>query len=61
VADGIHRPGTPCKLGHVEYDYARYCYEHGGFVEAGQDLQGVCDRREVLSRTEGSKAVSGGA
>lgn len=26
---------TPCLLGRVEYDGARYCHEHGGFLEAG--------------------------
>jgi hypothetical protein len=30
-------------------------------TDARVDLEGVCDRREVLSRAEGSKAVSGGS
>lgn len=34
---------TPCHLGYTEHDGARYCFEHGGFLEAG--VQSVrCDR-----------------
>lgn len=30
----------PCRLGYTEYDGARYCFEHGGFLEAGvQSMQ----------------------
>ena len=24
-----------CRLGRIEYDGARYCHEHGGFLEPG--------------------------
>ena len=26
---------APCRLGYEEYDGARYCFEHGGFLEPG--------------------------
>lgn len=30
---------TPCRLGYEEYDGARYCFEHGAFLEAGMRTQ----------------------
>lgn len=29
----------PCRLGYEEYDGARYCFEHGAFLEAGMRTQ----------------------
>ena len=26
---------TPCRFGYTEYDGARYCHEHGDFLEPG--------------------------
>ena len=34
---------TPCRFGYEEYDGARYCLEHGGFLEAGVQSR-LCDR-----------------
>lgn len=36
----------PCRLGYEEYDGARYCFEHGGFLDAGPFYSGSrrCDR-----------------
>lgn len=43
-----------CRLGRIEYDGARYCHEHGGFLEPGvQSL--LCHRAPhplPLHRTE---------
>jgi hypothetical protein len=37
---------APCRFGYEEYDGARYCFEHGGFLEAGvRSLR--CDRARV--------------
>lgn len=33
----------PCRLGRIEYDGARYCHEHGGFLEPGVQSS-RCDR-----------------
>lgn len=33
----------PCRFGYEEYDGARYCFEHGGFLEAGMQSR-RCDR-----------------
>lgn len=33
----------PCRLGYEEYDGARYCHEHSGFLEAGVRSR-RCDR-----------------
>lgn len=38
-----HLPGEPCRLGYTEYDGARYCFEHGGFLERGLNTR-RCDR-----------------
>lgn len=35
---------TPCRLGYEEHDGARYCFEHGGFLEAGVQSRLRCDR-----------------
>ena len=36
-----------CRLGYEEYDGARYCFAHGGFLEAGvASLR--CDRYPTL-------------
>lgn len=32
-----------CRLGRIEYDGARYCHEHGGFLEPGVGGK-HCDR-----------------
>lgn len=34
----------PCRLGYEEYDGARYCFAHGGFVPAGTRRL-ICDRK----------------
>jgi hypothetical protein len=31
---------SSCNLGRQEYDGARYCFEHGGFLEYGDALNG---------------------
>ena len=31
---------NPCRLGYEEHDGARYCHEHGDFVEAGDWYSG---------------------
>lgn len=45
-----------CRLGRIEYDGARYCYEHGGFLEAGVRSMRCAKAPEVvglpLHRTE---------
>ena len=35
-----------CRLGYEEHDGARYCHEHGGFLEPGVRGQ-CCDRAPV--------------
>lgn len=35
----------PCRLGRYEYDRARYCYEHGGFIHGGE-RGNRCDRAD---------------
>ena len=45
---------TPCRFGYEEYDGARYCHEHAGFLEAGVQSR-LCDRAPrplPLHRTE---------
>ena len=39
---------SACRLGYEEYDGARYCFEHGGFLEPGAFYSGSrwCDRYE---------------
>lgn len=45
----------PCRLGYEEHDGARYCFEHGGFLEAGITSR-RCDRAQVTSLgTEGRR------
>jgi hypothetical protein len=41
-----HAAPTPCRFGYEEHDGARYCFEHGGFLEAGPFYSGSrrCDR-----------------
>ena len=42
--DGVTpRPPEPCRFGRTEYDGARYCFEHAGFLEAGIQSR-RCDR-----------------
>lgn len=36
----------PCRFGYEEYDGARYCFEHAGFLEAGVQSR-RCDRARV--------------
>ena len=36
----------PCRFGYEEHDGARYCHEHGGFLEAGVRSRS-CDRALV--------------
>lgn len=52
----------PCRFGYTEYDGARYCHEHGDFLEPGvQSLRCGTARRAALSgdavpRTDAKKA-----
>lgn len=40
----------PCRFGYTEYDGARYCHEHGDFLEPGvQSLRCGTARRAALS------------
>lgn len=42
----IDAVAQPCDLGYEEHDGARYCFEHGGFLEPG--VRGWrCDRAPV--------------
>lgn len=53
VAHSVER-GAPCRFGYEEYDGARYCHEHAGFLEAGVRSR-MCDRAPrplPLHRTE---------
>lgn len=45
----IDAMGTACRLGYEEHDGARYCHEHGGFLEPGA-LGGRCDRATDIAR-----------
>ena len=42
---------SACRLGYEEYDGARYCFEHGGFLEPGVFYSGSrrCDRAARLA------------
>lgn len=43
MTDHWSEVGEPCRLGYEEYDGARYCFAHGGFLEPGIQSQ-RCDR-----------------
>jgi hypothetical protein len=43
---GCHS-GPPCRLGYLEPDGFRYCYEHGGFANNYGDHAMRCDRKLV--------------
>lgn len=40
---------TSCRFGYKEHDGARYCFAHGGFLEAGHFYSGSrsCDRASI--------------
>lgn len=38
-----------CRFGWIEYDGARYCHEHGGFLEPGVQSM-LCDRSPLSQR-----------
>lgn len=39
---------APCRFGYTEYDGARYCHEHGDFLEPGvQSMR--CTTARVIS------------
>lgn len=44
---------TPCLLGREEYDGARFCHEHMGFLEAGRE-QHFCDRSPLMNQVSAS-------
>lgn len=48
----LHGPRvSACRLGYEEYGGARYCFEHGGFLELGVFYSGSrrCDRAAHLA------------
>jgi hypothetical protein len=42
---------TPCRFGYEEHDGARYCHEHGDFLEAG-----LRSRMCTTARNEAARA-----
>jgi hypothetical protein len=52
---GVPEPQA-CRLGRVEYDGARYCHEHGGFLEPGvQSLQCNLSAPTEAATSEGER------
>lgn len=49
---------TLCQFGREEYDGARFCYEHIGFLAAGREPR-FCDRSPLLN--QGSASIEGKA
>ena len=45
----------PCSLGRREYDQARYCHTHGGFLHGG-DPGHRCDRARPIPPAKGGAA-----